>query len=79
MRDLFVRIATGGRISMLVEVIGAIIIVIVGIFYGSAAGYLHFTMRVFVLYLVAEHGTQPRCEKQNSLAQCQMSATTKNG
>jgi len=39
-RDLLVRVAIGGRISLMVGVASAIIAVIVGTFYGSLAGYL---------------------------------------
>jgi len=39
-RDLLVRVAIGGRISLMVGIASAIIAVIVGTFYGSLAGYL---------------------------------------
>lgn len=39
-RDLFVRTATGGRISLLVGVAGAAVVVIFGMLYGTTAGYL---------------------------------------
>lgn len=39
-RDLLVRVAIGGRISLLVGVAGAFIAVIVGTLYGATAGYL---------------------------------------
>lgn len=39
-RDLLVRVAIGGRISLMVGVASAIIAVIVGTLYGSLAGYL---------------------------------------
>ncbi|MCX3310182.1 oligopeptide ABC transporter permease OppC [Pantoea vagans] len=39
-RDLLVRVAIGGRISLMVGVASALIAVIVGTFYGSIAGYL---------------------------------------
>ncbi|MGJ0479294.1 oligopeptide ABC transporter permease OppC [Pantoea agglomerans] len=39
-RDLLVRVAIGGRISLMVGVASALIAVIVGTLYGSVAGYL---------------------------------------
>ena len=39
-RDLLVRVAIGGRISLMVGVASALIAVIVGTLYGSIAGYL---------------------------------------
>lgn len=39
-RDLLVRVAIGGRISLMVGIASAIIAVIVGTLYGSLAGYL---------------------------------------
>lgn len=39
-RDLLVRVAIGGRISLLVGVAGALIAVLVGTLYGATAGYL---------------------------------------
>ncbi|MFH8134673.1 oligopeptide ABC transporter permease OppC [Pantoea osteomyelitidis] len=39
-RDLLVRVAIGGRISLMVGIASALIAVIVGTLYGSAAGYL---------------------------------------
>lgn len=50
-RDLLVRVAIGGRISMMVGIAAAIIAVIVGTLYGALAGYLggkidSFMMRV---------------------------------
>lgn len=50
-RDLLVRVAIGGRISLMVGVASALIAVVVGTLYGSIAGYLggktdSFMMRV---------------------------------
>lgn len=39
-RDLLVRLAIGGRISLLVGVAGALIAVLVGTLYGATAGYI---------------------------------------
>lgn len=39
-RDLLVRIAIGGRISLMVGLAGAVIAVLVGTLYGATAGYL---------------------------------------
>ncbi|MFZ7165600.1 oligopeptide ABC transporter permease OppC [Avibacterium avium] len=39
-RDLLVRIAIGGRISLLVGIAGALIAVLVGTLYGATAGYV---------------------------------------
>lgn len=39
-RDLLVRLAIGGRISLLVGIAGALIAVIVGTLYGATAGYI---------------------------------------
>lgn len=39
-RDLFVRVAIGGRILFMVGVVAVLVVVVVGIFYGSFFGYL---------------------------------------
>ncbi|MBW7983230.1 oligopeptide ABC transporter permease OppC [Enterobacillus tribolii] len=39
-RDLLVRVAIGGRISLMVGIAAALVAVVVGTLYGSAAGYL---------------------------------------
>ncbi|OOR99565.1 peptide ABC transporter permease [Haemophilus paracuniculus] len=39
-RDLMVRVAIGGRVSLLVGIAGALIAVIIGTIYGAVAGYL---------------------------------------
>lgn len=39
-RDLFVRVAVGGRISLMVGVAGAFVAVLIGTIYGAISGYL---------------------------------------
>lgn len=39
-RDIFVRVAMGGRISLMVGVSAALVAVVMGTFYGSLSGYL---------------------------------------
>lgn len=39
-RDLMVRVAIGGRVSLLVGIAGALIAVVIGTIYGAVAGYL---------------------------------------
>lgn len=39
-RDLFVRVAIGGKISLLVGIVGALIAVIIGVVYGASSGYI---------------------------------------
>ncbi len=39
-RDIFVRVAVGGRISLLVGISAALVAVLMGTFYGSVSGYL---------------------------------------
>ncbi len=39
-RDLLVRVAIGGRISLMVGVAAALVAVVVGTLYGSLAGYV---------------------------------------
>lgn len=39
-RDMFIRVVYGGRISLLVGFLAAFINLVVGVFYGGAAGYL---------------------------------------
>ena len=39
-RDLLVRVAIGGRISLMVGVAAALVAVVVGTLYGSLSGYL---------------------------------------
>lgn len=38
-RDLFARVSIGGRVSMIIAVLGAIIDTVVGVLYGGIAGY----------------------------------------
>lgn len=39
-RDLFVRVATGGRISLMVGIAGALVAVVFGTLYGAMSGYI---------------------------------------
>ncbi len=39
-RDLFARVVQGSRVSLLVGLVGALIAVVVGTFYGAVAGYI---------------------------------------
>ena len=39
-RDIFVRVAVGGRISLMVGISAALVAVVMGTFYGSLSGYL---------------------------------------
>ncbi|BES69372.1 oligopeptide ABC transporter permease OppC [Marinobacter nanhaiticus D15-8W] len=39
-RDLFVRTLVGGRISLMVGVLGALVAIVIGTLYGAASGYL---------------------------------------
>lgn len=39
-RDLFVRVALGGRISLMVGIAGALIAILVGVVYGAISGYI---------------------------------------
>ncbi|MDO4673884.1 oligopeptide ABC transporter permease OppC [Campylobacter sp.] len=39
-RDLCVRVATGGQISLLVGIVGALMAVIIGVIYGATSGYI---------------------------------------
>ncbi|MDX2331874.1 oligopeptide ABC transporter permease OppC [Campylobacter hepaticus] len=39
-RDLFVRVAMGGRISLLVGIIGALMAIVIGVIYGASSGYI---------------------------------------
>lgn len=39
-RDLFVRVAIGGKISLLVGVVGALMAVLIGVIYGATSGYI---------------------------------------
>lgn len=39
-RDLFVRVAIGGKISLLVGIVGALMAVIIGVVYGASSGYI---------------------------------------
>ncbi|TKX28116.1 oligopeptide ABC transporter permease OppC [Campylobacter estrildidarum] len=39
-RDLFVRVAIGGKVSLLVGITGALMAIIIGIIYGATSGYI---------------------------------------
>lgn len=39
-RDLFVRVAIGGKISLLVGVVGALMAIVIGVIYGATSGYI---------------------------------------
>ncbi|MBM0637778.1 oligopeptide ABC transporter permease OppC [Campylobacter sp. VicNov18] len=39
-RDLFVRVAIGGQISLLVGVVGALMAIVIGVIYGASSGYI---------------------------------------
>ncbi|TQR33837.1 oligopeptide ABC transporter permease OppC [Campylobacter sp. MIT 99-7217] len=39
-RDLFVRVAIGGKISLLVGIAGALMAIIIGVIYGASSGFL---------------------------------------
>ncbi len=57
-RDLYVRTLVGGRISMMVGVLGALVAVLIGTLYGAASGFIggrvdRFMMRILeILYAV---------------------------
>lgn len=51
-RDLFVRIATGGRISLMVGVASALVAVFFGTIYGALAGYLGERVDAVMMRLV---------------------------
>ncbi|EGP03694.1 hypothetical protein GEW_11437 [Pasteurella multocida subsp. gallicida str. Anand1_poultry] len=48
-RDLLVRVAIGGRISLLVGIAGALIAVLVGTLYGATSGYLGGKVDTFMM------------------------------
>lgn len=51
-RDLLVRVAIGGRISLMVGIASAAIAVVVGTLYGSVAGYLGGKIDAFMMRLL---------------------------
>lgn len=48
-RDLLVRVAIGGRISLLVGIAGALIAVLVGTLYGATSGYIGGKVDTFMM------------------------------
>ena len=38
-RDLFVRVAMGGRVSLLVAVAATMVVLLIGVLYGAASGF----------------------------------------
>ncbi len=51
-RDLFVRVAMGGRISLLVGIAGTFMAVIIGIVYGSISGYVGGKTDIIMMRIV---------------------------
>lgn len=39
-RDLFVRVAIGGKLSLLVGMVGALMAIVIGVVYGASSGYI---------------------------------------
>lgn len=58
-RDLLVRIAIGGRISLMVGVAGAIIAVIIGTIYGATSGYLGGKVDMVMMRFIEILGSFP--------------------
>lgn len=58
-RDLLVRIAVGGRISLMVGVLGAIIAVIIGTLYGAISGYVGGKTDMVMMRLIEILGSFP--------------------
>lgn len=58
-RDLFVRVALGGRISLLVGISGAAMAVFIGVFYGSISGYLGGYVDNVMMRIVEILGSMP--------------------
>lgn len=51
-RDLLVRVAIGGRISLMVGICAALVAVVVGTLYGSVAGYIGGKVDAFMMRLL---------------------------
>lgn len=58
-RDLLVRIAIGGRISLMVGILGAIISVLIGTIYGAVSGYVGGKVDSIMMRLVEILGSFP--------------------
>ncbi|MGQ8820441.1 oligopeptide ABC transporter permease OppC [Bibersteinia trehalosi] len=58
-RDLLVRVAMGGRISLMVGIAGAIIAVIIGTLYGTISGYLGGAIDSIMMRIVEILGSFP--------------------
>lgn len=58
-RDLLVRIAMGGRISLMVGIAGAIIAVIIGTIYGAISGYVGGKVDMVMMRLIEILGSFP--------------------
>lgn len=51
-RDIFVRVAIGGRISLLVGIAGALMSVTIGVIYGSISGYIGGVVDVVMMRII---------------------------
>lgn len=60
-RDLLVRVAIGGRISLMVGIASAAIAVVVGTLYGSVAGYVGGKTDAFMMRLLEILNSFPLC------------------
>lgn len=58
-RDMLVRIAIGGRISLMVGVAGALIAVVIGTIYGAISGYLGGKVDMVMMRLIEILGSFP--------------------
>lgn len=58
-RDLLVRIAIGGRISLMVGIAGALIAVVIGTIYGAISGYLGGKVDMVMMRLIEILGSFP--------------------
>ena len=51
-RDIFVRVLMGGRVSLTIGIIGAVISLVVGIFYGGISGYFGGVVDTILMRIV---------------------------
>lgn len=58
-RDMLVRIAIGGRISLMVGIAGALIAVVIGTIYGAISGYLGGKVDMVMMRLIEILGSFP--------------------